>query len=66
MKSALHRACPRTLVVVTHRASAIANCDQVIVLEDGVVTAAGSYAQVLGRSAYFSRLIGAGAPSASR
>jgi ATP-binding cassette subfamily C protein len=66
LKSALHRACPRTLVVVTHRASAIVNADQVIVLDDGVVTAAGSYAEVAGRSAYFRRLLGARTPSRSR
>jgi ATP-binding cassette subfamily C protein len=53
---------PRTVVAVTHRASAIAECDQVIVLEDGEVTAAGPLADVLDRSAYLGRLFSRLAP----
>jgi ABC-type multidrug transport system fused ATPase/permease subunit len=59
MRAALRRAEARTVVVVTHRASTISTCDQVIVLEDGVVTDAGPRAEVLGRNAYFTRLVGA-------
>jgi ATP-binding cassette subfamily C protein len=63
LRGALREACPRTLVAVTHRASAIVGCDQVIVLDDGAVTAAGSWAEVSSRSPYFRRLIGARTPS---
>lgn len=59
MHSALRRSSPRTLVAVSHRASAIVDCEQVIVLEEGMVTAAGSYEDVLSMSAYFTRLVGA-------
>jgi ATP-binding cassette subfamily C protein len=58
IRAALRRDRPRTVVAVTHRVSAIAGCDQVIVLEEGTVTAAGPYAEVLGQSAYFTRLVG--------
>ena len=47
---------------MTHRVSAIADCDQIIVLEDGEITAAGSYADVLAKSAYFTRWSGSLAP----
>jgi ABC-type bacteriocin/lantibiotic exporter with double-glycine peptidase domain len=57
VRAALRRERPRTVVAVTHRATAIASCDQIIVLEDGEVTAAGSYAEVVGRSSYFRRLV---------
>jgi ATP-binding cassette subfamily C protein len=66
MRAVLRRAEPRTVVVVTHRASTIPDCDQVIVLEDGAVTAAGPYAEVLGKSAYFTRLVSAPVPGSFR
>jgi ATP-binding cassette subfamily B protein len=59
LQAALRGAEPRTVVVVTHRASAIQSCDKVIVLEEGVVTADGSYADVLAKSAYFNRMVSA-------
>jgi ABC-type bacteriocin/lantibiotic exporter with double-glycine peptidase domain len=61
LRAALRRGTPRTVVVVTHRASAIRGCGQILVLEDGAVTADGSYAEVLAKSAYFARLV-SGAP----
>jgi ATP-binding cassette subfamily C protein len=57
LRAALRQGAPRTVVVVTHRASAIRSCGQVLVLEDGAVTADGSYAEVLAKSAYFARLV---------
>jgi ATP-binding cassette subfamily C protein len=57
LRAALRRERPRTVVAVTHRVSAIADCDQIIVLEDGEITAAGSYPDVLAKSAYFARLV---------
>lgn len=66
MRAALRRDEPRTVVVVTHRASTISECDQIIVLEDGVVTAAGSHAEVLGKCAYFTRMVSTSVSGASR
>ncbi len=65
IRAALRRDQPRTVVAVTHRASAIAGCDQIIVLEDGMVTAAGSYADVVEKSAYFARLVSPLVPDSS-
>jgi ABC-type multidrug transport system fused ATPase/permease subunit len=66
MRAALRHHAPRTVVAVTHRASAIAECDQIVVLEDGLMTAVGSYADVLRTSAYFARLVSPLVPGASR
>jgi ABC-type multidrug transport system fused ATPase/permease subunit len=66
IRAALRRDRPRTVVAITHRVSAIANCDQIIVLEDGEVTAAGRYAEVLEKSAYFTRLVGKLDPGSAR
>ena len=57
IRAALRRHRPRTMVAATLRASAIAGCDQFIVLEGGEVTAAGPYADVLRKSASFTRLV---------
>jgi ATP-binding cassette, subfamily B, bacterial PglK len=57
MRAALRRERPRTVVAVTHRLSAIADCDQIIVLEDGGLTATGSHREVLRKSPYFARLV---------
>jgi ABC-type multidrug transport system fused ATPase/permease subunit len=66
LRAALRRPEPRTVLIVTHRASAIRNCSQVIVLEDGAVTASGPYAEVLAKSAYFARLVSAPTPGSFR
>jgi ABC-type multidrug transport system fused ATPase/permease subunit len=65
MRAALRGAMGRTVVVVTHRPSAIADCDQIIVLENGVVTASGSFADVLAKSAYFARMVSTSVPPTS-
>jgi ABC-type multidrug transport system fused ATPase/permease subunit len=62
MRAASRRMPPRTVVIVTHRASAIVDCDQIVVLEDGAVTAIGTYAEVLRESAYFTRLVAQAVP----
>jgi ATP-binding cassette subfamily C protein len=66
MRAALRSREPRTVVVVTHRASAIADCDQVIVLEDGLVTATGSYADAVAKSLYFRLMVGGAVPGPSK
>jgi ATP-binding cassette subfamily C protein len=48
----------RTVVVVTHRPSAIAGCDQVIVLERGRLTSAGTHADVRRQSPFYAQLLG--------
>jgi ATP-binding cassette, subfamily B, bacterial PglK len=66
LRAAFRRERPRTVVAVTHRVSAIADCDQIIVLEDGEITAAGSYPDVLAKSAYFARLVSTAASGSLR
>ncbi|MCI2239352.1 ABC transporter ATP-binding protein/permease [Kineococcus sp. TRM81007] len=46
----------RTLVVVAHRLSTVVDSDQIVVLEDGRTTAAGTHAQLLERSPLYREL----------
>jgi len=66
MRAATRRDRARTVLIVSHRASTIAECDQIIVLEDGTVTAVGTSAEVLRESAYFTRLVTPSMPDTSR
>jgi ABC-type multidrug transport system fused ATPase/permease subunit len=46
-----------TLVVVAHRLSTVRNCDQLVFVEDGRITARGSYDEVQRQSPEFARLV---------
>jgi ABC-type multidrug transport system fused ATPase/permease subunit len=46
-----------TLVVVAHRLSTVRNCDQLVFVEDGRITARGTFEQVQQQSPEFSRLV---------
>jgi ABC-type multidrug transport system fused ATPase/permease subunit len=46
-----------TLVVVAHRLSTVRNCDQLVFVEDGRITARGTYEQVRKQSPQFARLV---------
>lgn len=43
----------RTLIMIAHRLSSIRNCDRIFVMEDGAVTGAGTYDELLGSHAVF-------------
>jgi len=45
-----------TLIVIAHRISTIQSCDEIWLLDSGRISAAGSYAELLGKSELFRRL----------
>jgi len=46
----------RTTIIVTHRLSALALTDRIVVLNDGVIESVGTQQELLNRSPYFARL----------
>jgi ABC-type multidrug transport system fused ATPase/permease subunit len=49
-----------TLIVVAHRLSTVRNCDQLVFVEDGRITARGTFDQVQQQSPEFARLVALG------
>ena len=49
-----------TVVVVAHRLSTVRHCDQLIFMEEGRVTASGTFDEVRGANATFARLVALG------
>ena len=47
----------KTLIVVTHRLSTVAACDQVVVMREGRIEAVGPYAELAGRGGTFGALL---------
>lgn len=46
----------RTVVVISHRVSSVRDCDQIVVLEDGVVTEQGTHKELLLAGGFYARL----------
>lgn len=51
----------KTVIIIAHRLSTIQQCDQIYVLQDGEVTAEGTYSELLESSAHFKKLVEAAA-----
>ena len=51
---ALHH--QKTIILIAHRLSTVRNCDQVVLLEKGQITAAGGFEELQGRSDRFRRM----------
>lgn len=49
----------KTIVLIAHRLSTIRHCDQIVVMHDGAVDAAGAYADVIAKSSRFRALVDA-------
>lgn len=43
----------KTLVIVSHRLSALRHADRIVLMEDGRITAAGTHAQMMAKSGYY-------------
>ena len=54
------------VVIIAHRVSTLRHCDSIVVLEDGVVTAAGTTDEVLKSNAFFRRAVESGVLPSSR
>jgi ABC-type multidrug transport system fused ATPase/permease subunit len=61
---AVRRDTPTTLIVIAHKLSTVRLADHIAVLEDGVVTASGTFAEVSDKSSWFRRAYGAPANTA--
>ncbi|MBK1725462.1 hypothetical protein [Halorhodospira neutriphila] len=48
---ALHH--QKTIILIAHRLSTVRNCDQMVLLEKGRITAAGGFEELQGRSERF-------------
>jgi len=46
----------RTLIIIAHRLSTIRDCDRLYLIEDGVITATGTYGDLLERSEWFRKI----------
>jgi len=46
----------KTILVVAHRISTVANCDQIVLMEDGAIVAVGGYKELLTNSEDFRKL----------
>ncbi len=51
----------KTVIIIAHRLSTIQQCDQIYVLQDGEVTAEGTYSELLESSTHFKKLVEAAA-----
>jgi len=49
----------RTCFVIAHRLSTIQNADKILVLQDGVITEAGTHDQLMQRGGFYSTLYNA-------
>jgi len=47
----------KTIIMIAHRLATIKNCDQIIVMEEGVLVDQGSYDELSDRSPYFKKLL---------
>ncbi|BBO86389.1 multidrug ABC transporter ATP-binding protein [Desulfosarcina ovata subsp. sediminis] len=45
----------KTLIIVSHRLSAVRHADRIVLMEDGRITAAGTHAQMMADDAYYAR-----------
>lgn len=46
----------RTGIIVSHRVRAVQNCDEIIVLEHGVITARGTHDELIARGGYYAQV----------
>lgn len=47
----------KTIIIVAHRLSTIANCDEIVVMKDGQISATGSFNELLEKSSTFQNLV---------
>lgn len=46
----------RTAVIIAHRVSAVMHCEQIIVLDDGIVAEAGNHDQLMDKNGLYAEL----------
>ncbi|MDU8943273.1 ABC transporter ATP-binding protein [Ovoidimarina sediminis] len=49
-----------TLIIIAHRLSTVKDCDQILLLRDGLVAAQGTFAEIIAADEEFARMAGAG------